>query len=85
MATVIRPCDVRVTAGCYPHRMLTLDHEALRRHSLAVQQCTTRDLLDRLTRLLWRQYDTPANQTALGQLRARIEAQRAILDRNDPR
>lgn len=62
-----------------------LDAETLRHQLLAVQQCTTRDGLDRLTRLIWRTYDTPANEPALAQLRARIEAQRAILDRNDPR
>jgi hypothetical protein len=62
-----------------------LDADTLRRQLLAVQQCVTRDRLDKLTRLLWRTYDTPANATALAQLRARIETQRAILDRNDPR
>ena len=62
-----------------------LDADTLRRQLLAVQQCVTREGLDRLTRLLWRTYDTPANQAALKQLRTRIEAQRAILDRNDPR
>lgn len=51
-----------------------LDSETLRRRLFAVQQCTTREGLDRVTRLFWRQYDTPANQTALAQLRARIEA-----------
>jgi hypothetical protein len=62
-----------------------LDSATLKRHLLAVQQCTTRDGLDRLTRLLWRTYDTPANQAALQQLRARIECQRDIIARNDPR
>ena len=63
-----------------------LDAETLRRHLLSVQQCTTRSGLDKLTRLLWREYSgNPANQTALDQLRARIEAPSAILDRNDPR
>jgi hypothetical protein len=63
-----------------------LDPETLRRHLLQVQQCTTRVGLDKLTRLLWREYSgKPANESALAQLRARIEAQRAILDRNDPR
>jgi hypothetical protein len=67
------------------HRGAMLDAETLRRHLLSVQQCVTWEGLDKLTRLLWRVYDTPANKTALQQLRARIEAQRAILDRNDPR
>ncbi len=63
-----------------------LDSDTLRRHLLSVQQCTTRPGLDKLTRLLWREYSgNPVNQTALEQLRVRIEAQRAILARNDPR
>jgi hypothetical protein len=67
------------------HRGDMLDSVTLKRHLISVQQCVTREGLDKLTRLLWRTYDTPENQAALKQLRARIEAQRAILDRNDPR
>jgi hypothetical protein len=63
-----------------------LDVATLKRQLLAVQQCTTRKGLDKLTRLLWREYSgNPANRIALDQLRARIESQRSIIDRNDPR
>lgn len=65
--------------------MPTLDSVTLRRHLLAVQQCVTREGLDKLTRLLWREYNLPQNAPAMQQLRARIEAQRAIIARNDPR
>lgn len=80
-----RECGaVRAVTG-RSQRGAMLDAESLRKQLLAVQQCTTREGLNRLTRLLWRQFDTPANAKALAQLRARIEAQRATLDRNDPR
>jgi hypothetical protein len=76
--------DAQVTVP--PQRGGVLDSETLRRHTVSVQQCATREGLDRLTKLLWRTYSgNPANRKALHQLRVRIEAQRAILDRNDPR
>lgn len=63
---------------------------AAREKDLAVQimQCTTRAGLDKLTRLVWRTYSAPIsgmNDAALGRLKARIEAQRAVIARNDPR
>ena len=63
--------------------MPTLDWQTLKRHVLAVAQCTTREGLDRLTRVFWRTCDTPRNAAARSQWRARIEAQREIPDRND--
>jgi hypothetical protein len=53
------PDDADVTPPLQGHPML--DTETLRRHLLSVQQCVTREGLDKLTRLLWRTYDTPAN------------------------
>lgn len=65
---------------------MLLDHQTLKRHLVAIQQCTTRPGLDKLTRLLWREYSgNPANKQALAQLQTRIECQRAILNRNNPR
>lgn len=62
-----------------------LDPETAKMYANRVMQCTTRRGLDSLTRLIWRTYDAPRNAAALAQLRTRIEAQRVVLDRNDPR
>jgi hypothetical protein len=62
-----------------------LDAATLKRLVVQVGQCITRKDLDRLTRSWWKTYESPANGVALDQLKARIQAQRAILERNDPR
>jgi len=62
-----------------------IDAPTLKRFSAQVGQCATRRELDNLTRRIWRSYDSPANTDGLAQLRVRIEAQRDILKRNNPR
>jgi hypothetical protein len=65
------------------HPTQRLDVNTVRHLARSITMCTTRRGLDALTRLIWRTYSGPDG--ALEQLRIRIEAQRSILERNDPR
>ena len=78
-------CAACETMGDGTEPIPRLDASTLKRYSAEVGQCATRRDLDNLTRRIWRSYDSPANQAALAQLRTRIEAQRDVLARNNPR
>lgn len=61
---------------------IRLDGNTVRHFTRQISRCTDRKALDDLTRVIWR-YDGPAE--VFEQLQTRIEAQRAIIARNDPR
>lgn len=67
-------------------RIPLMDAATLQQFQKEIMQAGTRFELDQMTRRLWQSYDDdPKNKTALGQLRAAIEAKRDVLKRNDPR
>lgn len=60
-----------------------LDGNTVRNFTRQISMCTDRKRLDDLTRQIWRTYNGP--EEVLEQLQVRIEAQRAIIARNNPR
>jgi hypothetical protein len=62
-----------------------LDSTTIQRLQRRVMETANRKELDTLTRHIWRSYDDPKNEAGLKQLRAAIEARRAMVGRGNGR